>query len=80
MRFTIAPPGICGHGGITTSFPRRRAEGLRFIGERIYEDNRPTGDDRNCYVAASLAVAAEDAADDGPDGGTDPIRECRGSR
>ena len=47
-----------GHGGVIQPFPTRRAEGLRFIGERIYEDNQPNGDDRDCYVAARL-VAAE---------------------
>ena len=45
-----------GHGGVIQPFPKRRAEGLRFIGERIYEDNQPNGDDRDCYVAARLAA------------------------
>jgi hypothetical protein len=44
-----------GHGGIIQPFPTRRAEGMRFIGERIYEDNQPNGDDRDCYVAARMA-------------------------
>ena len=47
-----------GHGRIIQSFPTRRAEGLRFVGERIYEENQPNGDDRDCYLAARLAVAA----------------------
>ncbi len=46
-----------GHGGTIQRFPTRRAEGLRFIGERIYEDNQPNGDDRDYYVAARLAAA-----------------------
>ena len=43
-----------GHGGVIRRFSARRAEGLRFIGERIYEDNQPNGNDRDCYVAARL--------------------------
>lgn len=49
--------GDChGNGGIIRPFPTRRAEGLRFIGERIYEDNHHNGEDRDCYVAARLAA------------------------
>lgn len=51
--------GDChGHRGVIQPFPTRRAEGLRFIGERIYEDNQPNGDDRDCYVAARLVAAS----------------------
>lgn len=47
-----------GHGGIIQPFPARRADkGLRFVGEQIYEDNHPNGDDRDCYIAARLAAA-----------------------
>jgi hypothetical protein len=45
-----------GHGGVIQQFPARRPEGMRFIGERIYEDNQPNGDDRDCYVAHRLAT------------------------
>jgi hypothetical protein len=46
-----------GHGGIILPFPTRRAEGMRFIGERIYEDNQPDGEDCDCYVTARLGCA-----------------------
>ena len=45
-----------GHGGVIQPFPTRRAEGLRFIGERIYEDNQPNGDDRDYYVVARMSL------------------------
>ena len=45
-----------GQGGVIRPFPTRRPEGLRFIGERIYEDNHHNGEDRDCYVAARLAA------------------------
>lgn len=46
-----------GHGGVIRPFPTRFAEGMRFVGERIYEDNHHHGDDRDDYVAARLAAS-----------------------
>ena len=48
---------LYGYGGVIRPFPSRYAEGLRFVGERIYEDNHHHGDDRDGYVAARLAVS-----------------------
>ena len=45
-----------GHGGVIRPFPTRFAEGLRFVGESIYEDNHHNGDDRDRYIAARLAT------------------------
>ncbi len=43
-------------GGVIRPFPTTRAEGLRFIGERIYEDNHHNGEDRESYMASRLAA------------------------
>ena len=40
-----------GQGGNIRPLPTKRPEGLRFIGERIYEDNHHNGGDRDWYVA-----------------------------
>lgn len=45
---------LAAHGGIVTSFPTERPEGLRFICERIYEDNHHNLDDREAYIASWL--------------------------
>lgn len=45
-----------GHGGVIRPFPTKSPERFRFIGERIYEDNHPNGEDRDCYIPARWAV------------------------
>ncbi|MBS0205274.1 MAG: class I SAM-dependent methyltransferase [Planctomycetes bacterium] len=47
---------LYGHGGVIRPFPTRRPEGLRFIGERIYEDNHHNGDDRDRNVSFRLSA------------------------